>query len=109
MAFKVAKDHAQAQVAFIKAAESHRAIKSLYHAGQSLENAATAAKELRQMSAYLDLVKQAAMAYREHGQGAAAAESLVKAGRWGEAEEEMSETVILVNTPAPHTRKQPHS
>lgn len=81
MAFKVAKQPEQAKQAFLKAAESHRAFKSMYHCAQALQNAASCAKEQNRFPEYLSLMKQAAMAFREQGQGSAAAESLAKAGR----------------------------
>ena len=80
VAYKVAKEHALSRKAFIMAAESHRAIKSVYHAGKSLENASAAALALGDSKEALELVQQAAYAYRENGTPAAAAETLEKAG-----------------------------
>jgi uncharacterized protein (UPF0261 family) len=81
VAYKVAKEHGRSKEAFLKAAESHRAIKSVYHAAKSLENAAAAALALGDGKGGTELIQQAAYAYRENGTPAQAAEVLEKAGQ----------------------------
>eukprot|EP00041_Stephanoeca_diplocostata_P011001 m.177593 g.177593 ORF g.177593 m.177593 type:complete len:381 (+) comp18373_c0_seq2:271-1413(+) len=93
--FCLAKNHAKAIEAFKLASNAHKQYDQLYHAAQSLEHAATAAKDAKMTDAIGGLLSQAAALYRRNGTGDAAALALEKAAKDAEKRSDYDAALAL--------------
>jgi hypothetical protein len=78
--FRLAKDQNATMETFLRSAEAHRNCGALFHAAKALENAAQAAKELKENKKVVEMIREAAKLYRTNRNHDAGALALEKAG-----------------------------